>query len=246
MAMTLLEIVQDVLSELNSDLVNSIDDTEEAVQVAKIARAVYDSLLAEYKFPTNEKLTKLDASVLGKPNYLKLPANVKDLIWLKYDCSIDNVGNPEYNNVMYVTPYEFITRVFNENADSPTAIYVDENGTQLPIKTDSHPSYYTSFDDEYIVFNSFDITVDTEVQASKSVAYAEVKAPFNITSNSYTPPIPEHLFPLYLNEVKSNAYVTLKQVQNPLIDRQARRLRYSFQKNKQRMGEDKRVAFGRR
>lgn len=246
MAMTLLEIVQDVLSELNSDSVNTVADTEEAVQVAKIARSVYDSMLAEYKFPTNEKLVKLDASVLGKPNYLRLPAGVKDLIWLKYDCSIDNIGKPEYNDVKYVTPYEFINRVFNENADSPTVVYVTENGTQLPIRSDSHPSYYTSFDDEYIVFNSFNIAVDTEVQASKSVAYAESKVYFNITSNSYKPPIPEHLFPLFLNEVKSNAYVSLKQTQNPMIDRQARRLRYSFQKNKQRMGQEQRVAFGRR
>jgi hypothetical protein len=39
--MTLLEIVQDVLNDMDSDEVNSISDTVEATQIANICRSVY-------------------------------------------------------------------------------------------------------------------------------------------------------------------------------------------------------------
>ncbi len=45
MKYTLLEIVQEILSDMDSDEVNSIDDTTESEQVATIVKSTYLSMM---------------------------------------------------------------------------------------------------------------------------------------------------------------------------------------------------------
>lgn len=83
--MTLLQIVQNVLSSLNSDTVNSINDTTEAQQVATIVQTVFFNMCSRADLPEQYSLFELQAS--GSPLlpvYMTRPANVGKVSWLKY------------------------------------------------------------------------------------------------------------------------------------------------------------------
>ena len=49
--MTLLDVVQTILAEVDGDAVSSISDTVEATQIATLARTVYAELVTELDLP---------------------------------------------------------------------------------------------------------------------------------------------------------------------------------------------------
>ena len=61
MKLTLLEIVQKTLSDMDSEGVNSISDTLEAQQIASIAEDVYFGIVAGHPRPDEMSLIKLTA-----------------------------------------------------------------------------------------------------------------------------------------------------------------------------------------
>jgi hypothetical protein len=62
MKRTLLDYVQSILSDLNSDEVNSIGDTVESQQVANIIRTKYYDILGRAELPEHDKLFHLTSS----------------------------------------------------------------------------------------------------------------------------------------------------------------------------------------
>mgnify|MGYP000149502562 CR=1 FL=1 len=56
------------------------------------------------------------------------------------------------------------------------------------------PSFYTSFDDEHIVMDSYKSSVETTLQNSKTQAYGVVYPTFTI-SDTFTPDLDDTLFP---------------------------------------------------
>ena len=62
MRMTLLEIVQDVLNDIDSDNVNSIRDTVESEQVAAIVKSCYFEMIGNRNWPHLKKLFQLEHS----------------------------------------------------------------------------------------------------------------------------------------------------------------------------------------
>lgn len=247
--MTLLEIVQSVLSDTDGDNVSSVSDGIESLQVANIARDVYYNLMDEYNIPRNFILTKLEADEEStKPVYLKLPENVKRLEWVKYDVStLDNPDEALYNTIRYVSPEEFIDRAQQLDAsDSAVEWVTDYSGMKFKVKNNEFPTFYTSFDEVHLVFNSYQTFNDTQLQESKSLIRAEVEHEFDVTSDSFVPVIPDHLFSLYLAEVKNNVFAIHKQAANGKIEEQAKRLRYNLQRHKDKLVKPQRLAYGRR
>lgn len=86
MAQTLIEIVQDILSSMDSDEVNSINDTTEAFQVANIVKHAYLDLISEIDLPDAYDVFTLDASGdPDKPVIMTLPTTVENVEWVKYN-----------------------------------------------------------------------------------------------------------------------------------------------------------------
>ena len=56
----LLEIVQEILTDISSDEVNSISDTEDSEQVAKHVRATYRALITQDKWPHTRRALTLN------------------------------------------------------------------------------------------------------------------------------------------------------------------------------------------
>ncbi len=84
--MTLLEMVQDIMSDMNDDDVNAISDTIESLQVAQIVKSVYFEMMANKNWPHLKKLDNLESSnEAAKPTHMKLPDLVKELEWIEYN-----------------------------------------------------------------------------------------------------------------------------------------------------------------
>src|SRR6056297_495991 len=106
---TLLELVQNILSDMDSQDVNSIGDTLEAQQVARIVESTYYNLITTTDIPEHYELIKLTAaSDSTYPTHFSFPENVKRIDKLWYDTSDD--GSLEYTEVQWMDPICFIER----------------------------------------------------------------------------------------------------------------------------------------
>src|SRR5689334_21608259 len=116
--MTLLEIVQEILSSLDSDELNSINDTPEAMQVAMVVRRAYLDIASRLNLPEHFDFFTLTASGDNDlPTIMYRPDTVSQLIWIKYDKRLE-VGDPqEFEDVRYQEPGLFFDRMFMLNED---------------------------------------------------------------------------------------------------------------------------------
>lgn len=224
MKQTLLEIVQDILNDLDSDEVNSINDTVEAQQVAQIVKSCYDELTSNRNWPHQKKLIQLDASgSLSKPNYMKLPEGTKELISLKYNVAKLEDTTVKYRDVQYKYPDEFLTAMYNRDSSQDNVqIVIDTSGVELLVRNDKAPEFWTSFDDNWLVFDSYDAEVDTTLKKSKTQAMAYVEQAF-VLDDDFIPDIPSNAFALLREEAKSTAFLNLKQMANPKAEAKAQR-----------------------
>lgn len=207
---TLLQMVQKILSDMDSDEVNSISDTVEAMQVAEIVRFSYEELIATLKIPERMSLIPLESLAdVNRPNYLKIPDSVKGFQWIRYNGK----------TVQYLNPESFIDLVLDR---SEGTLVEDFQNVSYYVKNDEDPQYWTSFDDEYVVFDAFNQDVESTLQESKSIAYAEMGSNFEL-SDDYVPDLDDNLFPLLINEAKAVCFVDLKQVSNSKAEQNARR-----------------------
>jgi hypothetical protein len=221
---------------MDSDEVNSISDTVESLQVAGIIRDTFYYLLSYNDFPEHKELFTLDG--LGdttKPSHMKVPSNVSQVEWLRYDVQTATDTDVAYRDITQLSPHTFIDYVSNRDSSESTVTQVlEDTSIKLLIKNDAAPTYWTSFDDEHIVFDSFDSGVEATMQKSKSLAFGILVPQFSM-SDTYTPDIDDHLFPLLENEAKSQAFIELKQQSNPKAEQRARKLLTKHQRREARL-----------
>ena len=223
MKQTVLELVQDILLEMNSFDVNSISDTLEAEQVASIVRNTYFDIIQQRDWAHLRKAVQLDSATSGTPTHMQVPAGVKKVERILYDTAVS--GRARYTEMRYLTPEQFLR---NANSLDNTASYVQEvqdpGGITLFIRNDKVPMYWTSFDDQYIVFNSYDSSVDTFLVNSKTQALV-VCTPAWEHDDDFYPVLPEEAFPYLLAEAKSRAFLAVKGVPNDKAEQASNRLR---------------------
>src|SRR6476661_687590 len=102
MAKTLLNLTQNILSAMDSDEVNSVYDTVEALQVATIIIETLESEFNNIDIPSFNKIVQLQSvSDTSRPNYLKYGDDVGSIKWLKYR---DDRNHSRYKDVIYLDP----------------------------------------------------------------------------------------------------------------------------------------------
>lgn len=142
--------------------------------------------------------------------------------------------NPENSNV--------ITYTFEDNSNNYNSSYT------LYYQNDRQPTYCTILSDYYVLFDSFDSTVDDTLQASKTMAYGEV-SPFWVMEDTFIPNIDEQTVPLLLNEAKSLAFFEMKQTMHAKAEQESKRQWSSVQKDKSKSDKptyfDQFADFGR-
>jgi hypothetical protein len=209
---TLLSIVQDILSDTDGDEVNSIADTTEAMQVATIVATTYTDLMTRKYMPHLRQLFSLSATSSATPTHMKLPDDIMSLEYILYDVKDVGETNSKYNTLKYVEPEEFLQRVLAYDSDNANVDEVtDPSGLTLKIRNDVQPSFWTSFDDEYVVFNSYDSDVETNLQSSKSMSRGYIE-PSLVIDDDTIPDLPSEAVPYLLSESKTHVMAKVKQV----------------------------------
>ena len=213
--MTLLEMTQNILSDMDSDEVNSISDSTEALQVAEVIKTTYYNIIDGRDFPWLKELFQMSNSgTTVRPTHMTLPENVIDLEWIKYNCIKSGETRNKFKTIKYKTPEEFLDLVNDRVSDNDNVTVIsDSTGVELNILTDVAPTYFTSFDDETLVFDSYDSTIESTLVASKTQCYGKRSVVFTIT-DSFIPDMPVQMFSYLLSEAKSVAFITLKQMPN--------------------------------
>ena len=213
--MTLLEIVQDILSDMDSDEVNSINDSVESLQVAQMIKSTYYNIIDGKDYPWLKELFQLEPSgVAAKPTFMKLPSTVIDLEWIKYNAIKQGETKNKLTKVLYKDPEAFL-EITDKRDSTATNILVetDSSGVKINAFTDRAPQYFTSFNDEDLVFDSYDSDVETALQNSKTQCYGKRSVTFSLL-DTFTPDLPVQMFSYLLNEAKSNCFAVLKQLPN--------------------------------
>lgn len=222
--MTLLEMTQDILNDLDSDEVNSIDDTAESSQVAQIIKSTYFAILSNRNWPHTRKLINFTPLAdTDKPTHILVPENVKEVVFVKYNKAKVTDTRKLYEDVKWKEPDEFL-RLSNQlisSADNVDTV-TDFSGVELLIRNDTAPMYYTSFDDKYIIFDSYDDAVDNTIQQSKIQSLGYVYPEWE-SEDSFVPDLPIEAFTSLLEEAKSRASLKLKQVADQKAEQEASR-----------------------
>lgn len=209
MSKTLLQLTQDILSAMEDDEVNSIADTVSSAQVALVVQNVFDEMVADMEIPSHNKLIELESlSDVDRPNYLKLPDNIKKVHWIKYN----------NDDVKYMEPEEFVTYVYNRDEGVEV---IDHGGVTLKILSSKDPDYWTSFDDQYLVFDSFNIDNGSTLIANRSAAWV-ARIPTLEMADDAIPDLPKALEPTLLSSAKARCFVNFKQVANREEEKAAR------------------------
>ena len=253
MAKTLLQIVKNTLESMDSDPVDAIfltdGGTEESEQIANFAAQLYEYMHSIYDWPHGKLLTQLDA--LGdsaKPNYLLTPTNVGEILWLKYREQDINWLTPE-NFLDFVNERNTITKdsggIFQDSLADNTDIITSFEGIRLFIKTNADPTYYTSFDGEHLVFDSYDSVKESTLQNSNSAIHA-VKTDTFLIQDAALPDIPDNMYPLFQAELNREAHLRLKQVESP-VDAKRALISMSVQRTKSdKINKTAVAGFGRK
>ncbi len=224
MKYTLLQAVNLYLDYTDGFRVSTIDDTIESQQVAAIAQKVFHDLNDDiFNNEQLQELIQLEALADNtKPNYLRLPDDVSRIKESKvmYDISEDS-AEIKMVEIDYLPPLEFLELVGNTKVDTDNEIVTDYSGYRMVIPNEQAPQYYTDFDDEYLVFDAFNSTVDSTMQSSKSGVLVNQRRSFT-QSDTYVIDFPEWFHTTYVNALISEASIALREEPNVLADRKAR------------------------
>lgn len=214
--MNLLEIVQDILSDMDSDEINSINDTLESVQVAQIVKTTYYNILDGKDFPFLYELFQLSTSgTTARPTHMRIPDTIMDLDWIKYNVRKSTDTRDKFQKIQYKSPEDFVEITDKRiSSDSNISTITDASGIKIYIYKDRAPTYFTSFDDDYLVFDAYDSAVETTLQNSKTQCHGKKNVSFTL-SDAFIPDLPVQMFSYLLSEAKSTAFLTLKQMANP-------------------------------
>lgn len=249
--MTLLEMVQQILSDADSDNVNSISDTVESDQCARLIKDVYLQMVDLHDLEHTKTLKELDATDSSTPNVMTRPEGFHTIEWIKYDKRVA-AGDPQkYRYVYYKEPEEFLDSIQLRNTDDSTVTEVTlSSGVPIPVRNDVAPTYYTVFDtsSDELVFDSYDSDLETNLQQSKSLAYG-MQRPTLTLADSSTLALPRHLETLILREARAMFFDLYKDGTTREIDRTRRRAEVRAQRQRniiKNSDNDNRPDYGRK
>ena len=204
MKMTLLEMVIRVLNASEGDEINSISDTIEAYETATDIQTVYYDIIGRKDWQFLRVLETLDS--VGDSNYpthLLIPEHTSKIETLSYNKRQSIGGRNLYKQVHYKYPDEFLVYVNGrDNTATNYSEITDINGAKFTIRTDAHPTYFTSFDDKYIVMDAYDSAIENTLQGSQTQTLIYKHPVWSMTDN-FTPELPAEMFPMFLAECMS-------------------------------------------
>jgi hypothetical protein len=212
---------------MDSDEVTSINDTVESLQVVEVIKTVYDDIISRGDLTTNKTPFNLTASEsVLQPILMTKPTNIERVEWIKYDTRDVDDTEANWTTLTYLPPVDFVDHMHSGNQSGTnvgTFNYLSGAFSMaFTYRNDTAPNYYTSFDDNVIFFDSYDVAVDSKLQSSKTLCYGSLVTTFE-RSDEFVPDLQPQQFALLLAEAKSLAWVELKQTGHEKAEQSSRR-----------------------
>jgi hypothetical protein len=235
MKYTLLELSQIIASSMDSDEFDSINDTTESLQIANVVRTCYFDLVNQGNYPEDLVLFNLTETSDATPTRMTLPTTIGSLKWLKYN--IEDLTDTDQNwQIMRPLSLEdFLNRMHRlaESEDEVETYDLTIGSSTIPIMylDDKYPEYYTTYDDNSVLFDSVDTDTEDFLRSTKTQGYGRKLQTFTM-EDSFTAPLDDDQFALLLQESKSLAWAELKQTPHAKAEQSARRHKISQQMNK--------------
>lgn len=244
---TVLEFVQDILAYMESDIVNDVDETEESEMVLTLLESTFYDIVDELDLPHEKVNFQLTPGTSSKPTHMTMPDGVTRVDEILYN-KLDSAGGVlNYQRVDYMNPKDFMNLINSRASDDSTVDSItDDSNITFLIRNDANPSWWTTFDDEVIIFDSYDSDLESNLQASKTWVTAWKRPTWDNDKNA-KPDLPQHVEQYFFNEAASVAYATFKQRVNEKLEQRAQRARRAARNSYSRMGPKIQIPnYGRR
>lgn len=205
----ILDMINDCLLDMGRGFVNDLGQTPEADRVENIYKSVYYQFLQNKLWPNKRQLVNLESLAdLTRRTFLRVPEGVTKVDKISYN--IGTSTDPIWRELTFYEP-EKARRMFMDRVlgDAGNTTLVDVDGTDLVVYNDNHPTWWTSFDDEYIVLDSYKQSVEDTVQGYKASAWAYVEPVWPQTKNDCVD-IPERFVSAYEAKAKAVCYEKIK------------------------------------
>ena len=202
--LTLLEIVQNVIEAIGANPVNDLNDTPTSRRITKFAKEVYEQERVYGQWPHLKFIGQLTGlGDTNQPTVMKIPDAVSDVDIVRYQYTDDN-GNVRKPIITHIEdPQEFLELTLSRNsADSNVEVknVPSEDTISIFVYNDREPKYWTTFDDDYIVMDAYDSSVEATLQGSKSVVTGLKETDWTV-DKAFVPDLPSDMFPYYLSRV---------------------------------------------
>ena len=239
MKYTNLDMVQLIASSIDSDEVNSVNDSIESQQILKTIRTAFFDIIERNNLPEHMDIVNLQSS--GSSTYpvvMYVPTNISKIYWVKYNKETAEDTDLRFEQLTFLTLQDFLDRMYAMGESNDEVLQMDltvgSNTIPFLYRNDKHPEYYTSFDDKTLIFDSHLATVDSYLAGSKTLALGKEIITYEMT-DTYIPPLDESQFNLLINEAKSMAWLELRQTAHPKAEMNAKRAWINTQKSKTRV-----------
>lgn len=236
MKYTLLELVQQILRSMKSDEVDSYSDTAESEAVAHIIKENFFNITGMLDLPEHYDFFELEATSASTPVIMTKPTAVIDIDWIKYNRISDDETDPNFIQVQYVPVNQFINMQDSLNIDESWVetfdLTIGTASITMKYRNDGPPVYFTTANDYQVLFDSYDVDEDANLQKTKTQCYGLLEPTFTLSDNA-TPDLDHRQFQLLLNASKAQCFTELKQVQNPDAERKAKHNWMNTQRTKQ-------------
>lgn len=235
MKQNLLEMVQRILESIDGQMIESIEDTREAVQVANCIKETYYHLLYTRDIKSTNNIVQMHSmSDVARPTMFFINEDVAQLTLFKYY----DKKNDRYVDLEWLYPEEFIDRSLSLKPNSPEHPNIqtvqDESGVVYNIYNDRAPKYYTSFDDKHFICDAFNNEDSSTLMEQYTVAYGVVLPEFKI-EDTFVPDLSPQFFPLLLSKSKVQAAYELNKAYDELEADRARKQAATADKHARRV-----------
>ena len=227
---TLLEIVQSTLGSMDSDAVSTIGETIESEQIAMLAKEHYLRLATYQDIPQMESLTQLvGLGDTSRATMMKMPDNALRIKDIRY--KVTNSGGETYfQDIYYVERDSFLSSSLALNiADTNVSVNVLDGNVRIPYRNDTAPTCWTTFDDEFLMFDSIEQGVGVHTLTNdNSLVIAYIVPPFEMRDD-FVPDIPMGLYTQYMDQIKETASHEQKQTPSDVRTRDSNRQQHRKQ-----------------
>jgi hypothetical protein len=248
--LTLLEVIKDIQSSMDFEEANDIDETEEAQQITKVCRSVFNELIGIGDWAHFKQVKQLtQVGDINRPTLLSIPSGVTCVRNFKYEDTESGETNRTFKDVAWLDTGDFLDKIYRRRTDaSNTEVFDTAEGIPITVLNDIAPSYWTTFDDSIVICDSYNAESDTTLVSSKTIVEVQEDATFTMSNTFNFEPMPNKMFPTYLARCRTKAHeYFLDQLPQTDVQEAARglaRLRYA----ESRVGEPRKRkrTFGRR